>query len=142
MRYARYFHAKKGATGHLWRARFLSCILDDQSAYEEIRHIETDPVRAGYVRQAEEYPWSSARHHVFGEPNPLLTLGFIEDWQAYLADRGDDSVLARTRKCLRTGRPSGSESFIHILEKIKGRRLMALPRGRPRKNDTENATRR
>lgn len=147
MRYTRYFHAKRGATGQLWRPRFLSCILDDQSVYEEIRHLENHPVRAGYVRQAEEYPWSSAQYHVFGNPNPLLTFGFrtykpIEDWQAYLAVGGDESVLDRTRKCLRTGRPSGSESFIRILEGIKGCRLRALPRGRPRKCETENATKR
>lgn len=146
MRYTRYIHAKKGVTGRLWRPRFLSCILDEQSAFEEIRHIETDPVRSGYVRQAEDYLWSSARCHVLGEPSPLLTFGFktyrpIENWQVYLTDRGDESVLARTRECLRTGRPSGSDSFIRSLEIIKGRRLIALPRGRPRKADAEHTTR-
>ena len=64
MKYAQYFHGKKRVTGHLWKGRFLSCMLDVQSVFEEVRFIENDPVRAGLVAMAEEYPWSSARAHV------------------------------------------------------------------------------
>jgi len=138
MKYAQYFHARKGLTGHLWRARFLSCMLDDKSVFEEIRYIENNPVRAGIVGRAEDYPWSSARHHVLGEPDPVIQngcflKGSIEDWRAYLADRGDEPVLRRTWQSLKTGRPAGEESFVRGLEAITGRRLVALPRGRPRK---------
>jgi putative transposase len=138
MKYAQYFHGKKGVTGHLWKGRFLSCILDDRSVFEEVRFIENNPVRAGLVERAEDYPWSSARHHVLGEPDPVLRDGCflksdVQDWRAYLADRGDEPVVRRTWQCLKTGRPAGDERFVHGLEEIVGRRLMALPRGRPRK---------
>jgi putative transposase len=138
MRYAQYFHGKKGVTGHLWKGRFLSCILDDRSVFEEVRYIENNPVRAGLVERAEDYPWSSARHHVLGEPDPVtidgcFLSGEIKDWRAYLADRGDDPILTRTWHSLKTGRPAGGEGFVRGLEEILGRRLVALPRGRPRK---------
>ena len=71
MRYAQYFNGKKGVTGHLWKGRFLSCMLDDPSVFEEVRYIENNPVRAGFVERAEDYPWSSARHHVIGEEDPI-----------------------------------------------------------------------
>jgi putative transposase len=139
MRYAQYFHGKKGVTGHLWKGRFLSCMLDDRSVFEEVRFIENDPVRAGLAARAEDYPWSSARHHVLGEPDPVIMGGCflkseIKDWRAYLAEKGDDPILNRTRCNLKTGRPAGDEGFARGLEEILGRRLVALPRGRPRKN--------
>jgi putative transposase len=139
MRYTQYFHGKKGLTGHLWNGRFQSCILDDQSVLEEVRFIENNPVRSSIVARAEDYPWSSARHHVLGEPDPLLEKsgflkGEIKDWRAYLAARGDELILERTWRSLKTGRPAGDKGFILSLEGIMGKRLMALPRGRPRKN--------
>jgi len=104
-----------------------------------MRFIENNPVRAGLAARAEDYPWSSARHHVLGEPDPViqngcLLKGRIEDWREYLGSGGDDPVLKRTWQCLKTGRPSGDEGFVRGLEEIMGRRLQALPRGRPRKN--------
>ena len=139
MRYAQYFHGKKQVTGHLWKGRFLSCILDDRSVFEEVRFIENNPVRAGLVARPEDYPWSSARHHVLGAPDSVVADGCflngqIPDWRIYLADRADEPVLRRTWQSLKTGRPAGDEGFVHGLEEIIGRRLMALPRGRPRKN--------
>ena len=138
MRYAQYFHGKKGLTGHLWKGRFLSCMLDDRSVFEEVRYIENNPVRAGLAERADDYHWSSARHHVLGEPDPVtmdgcFLNGEIKDWRAYLADRGDGPILTRTWHSLKTGRPAGGEGFVRGLEEILGRRLVALPRGRPRK---------
>lgn len=138
MKYAQHLHKKMGLTGHLWRGRFLSCVLDDQSVFEEVRFIEMDPVRAGIVGRPEDYPWSSARHHVLGETDPVIgdgcfLKGKIPDWRVYLADSGDGSVLRRTWRNLKTGRPSGDEGFVRALEALTGRRLAALPRGRPRK---------
>jgi putative transposase len=138
MRYAQYFHARKGLTGHLWKGRFLSCILDERSVFEEVRFIENNPVRAGLVARAEDYPWSSARHHVLGETDPVMRdgcflRGEVTDWRAYLAGGADGLVLKRTWQSLKTGRPAGEESFVRGLEAIAGRRLAARPRGTPRK---------
>jgi putative transposase len=141
MRYAQYFHKKKGVSGHLWKGRFLSCILDNLSVYEEVRFIENNPVRAGIAKRSEEYPWSSARSHVTGVFDPVLSDGHcflaseIPDWLGYLASGGNQDVITRVRARLKTGRPAGDSEFVHRLEAIVGRRLEALPRGRPRKAD-------
>ena len=113
-------------------------MLDDRSVFEEVRYIENNPVRAGLAERADDYHWSSARHHVLGEPDPVtmdgcFLNGEIKDWRAYLADRGDGPILTRTWHSLKTGRPAGGEGFVRGLEEILGRRLVALPRGRPRK---------
>jgi len=139
MRYAQYFNGKRDVVGHLWRARFMSCILDGPSVHEEVRFVETNPVRARLVSLADAYPWSSARSHVTGEPDPVLSdcsllPGETGDWGAYLSGRGDETVLSRVRERLRTGRPAGGADFVRGLEQVLGRRLEALPRGRPRKD--------
>jgi hypothetical protein len=36
-----------------------------------------------------------------------------------------------------TGRPLGSDGFVSKLERLLGRRLRALPEGRPRKKKSE-----
>lgn len=141
MRYAQHWNGKRAVRGRLWRARFMSCVLDEPSVREKVRFIENNPVRAGLVERADDYPWSSARAHVTGEPDPVLgggcfLSGEISDWRAYLTERGDEPVLNRVRQCLKTGRPAGDAEFVRGLEGIVGRRLEALPRGRPRKVGT------
>ena len=138
MRYAQYFNGKRDVTGPLWRPRFMSCILDEPSLLEEIRFVENNPVRAGLVEKAEDYAWSSARNHVRGEPDGLLSdpglaLGAVADWKNYLAGPGEEVLLRRVRERLKTGRPAGDAAFVRGLEGRLGRRLEALPRGRPRK---------
>lgn len=138
MRYAQFHNGKHEANGRLWRPRFMSCVLDQAGVREEVRFIENNPVRWGLAASAEDYTWSSARAHVTGEPDPVLRDGCflaaeIPDWRAYLAGRGEEAVLRRTRERMKTGRPSGDADFVRALETIAGRRLGALPRGRPRK---------
>jgi len=138
MRFAQHFNSRRSLQGHLWRARFMSCVLDEACALEEIRFVENNPVRAGRVALAEEYRWSSARAHVLGGSDPVLCDGFalareIGDWRTYLRSPGDPARLLLVRSCLKTGRPAGRVEFVRQLESILGRRLKALPRGRPRK---------
>ncbi len=153
MRYAQYFNGKRAVHGQLWKGRFLSCVLDDPSVFEEIRFVEISPVRAGIVEFAEDYPWSSARCHVLGEPDPVLiarndsawamdrTTGgtvyrAVPAWRSYLAAACDEGIVKRTRERLRTGRPGGDEEFVRTVEEKVGRRLGARPVGRPKKAKT------
>jgi putative transposase len=138
MRYTQFFNGKRGAPGQLWRSRFMSCALDGPSVREEIRFIENNPVRARLAERPEDYPWSSARAHVLGLPDPILSndcslTAEFPDWRAYLAGRGEEAVIRRVRERLRTGRPAGDRDFVRQLETIAGRRLESLPRGRPKK---------
>jgi putative transposase len=145
MRYAQYCNTSKAfGGGQVWRPRFMSCVLDKASVREEVRFVENNPVRRGLVSRAEDYPWSSARSRVTGICDGVLTDGCflsaeIRDWGAYLTADGDEAVIARVRSGLKTGRPAGDPEFIETLESIAGRRLRALPRGRPRKDHVPSA---
>ncbi len=113
-------------------------MLDDESVFEEIRFVENNPVRLKIAEKAEDYPWSSARGHVFGAPDPVLRDGNllrerVPDWKEYLSGAKNEAVLGRIRRHLRTGRPAGEDGFVRGLEEETGQRMAAMPRGRPRK---------
>jgi REP-associated tyrosine transposase len=75
--YARWFNRKYGLSGYLWQDRFFSCPLDEDHFWAAMRYVERNPVRAGLVARAEDYPWSSAAFHSFGRPNALKQFGRI-----------------------------------------------------------------
>ncbi len=71
--YTQYINRKRSRSGRLWQNRFFSCPVDNDSyLWPVLRYIERNPVRAGMVKQAWQYEWSSARHHAKGEPDMLV----------------------------------------------------------------------
>jgi len=126
--YTRRIHFRKGWRGYLWQGRFLSCPMDETYLYASVRYVEQNPVRAGMVKKAEDYPWSSARAHVYWdrtESEGLLSdfylLDEINDWREYLVE-GEDK-REKLGAGLRTGRPMGNPDFLKRLELISGRIL-------------------
>lgn len=119
-KYALRYNLRYQLTGHLWQGRFASCVLDESHMWNAIRYVERNPVRAGMVRYAEDYPWSSARGHCGLNQDPLLSPSFpppgaIEDWQVWL--RTEDEELSNyIRHQTITGRPCGTKEFIKQLE--------------------------
>ena len=137
MRYAQYINRRRNASGHLWQGRFYSTILDEAHVYAAVRYVENNPVRKGMVKKAEDYRWSSAREHIDAAPEVVSGNCFLQqeirNWRKFLSAREDTAMAQEIRKSSMTGRPCGDESFIKKLEKRFGRRLKALPRGRPKK---------
>jgi putative transposase len=136
--YAQYINRLHERTGHLWQGRFFSCALDEAHCWAALSYVERNPVRAGLVRNAWRYRWSSARAHCEGDdPTGLLDLGGWRKvwdprrWREELRRRGDEEVREGLRVRTRTGRPLGSDSFLSKIERAVGRRLRPLPVGRP-----------
>jgi len=138
-RYAQYQNHLQATSGHLWQGRFRSCPMDDSHLWAAIRYVERNPVRAGIVSRAEDFPWSSAAAHCGLKTDPLLSplpethLPAISNWSEWLIHTEEEAMVALLRKHTRTGRPVGSDAFIDDLELRLGRRVRALKVGRPRK---------
>jgi putative transposase len=133
--YASIFNRKYGLNGHVWQARFYSCTLDDEHLFHAVRYVERNPVRAGMVARAEDYPWSSAGPHVLAEQDRYLHDGLpliemIENWSQWLATNESEVETQRIRDATSSGRACGSEDFITRLESACGRPLRRLKRGR------------
>ena len=133
-RYTRMVNKREGWTGYLWQGRFASFPLDERHLYAAIRYVERNPVRAGIVKRAEDYPWSSASAHLTGAADPLLAQHFmteeISDWASFLALAEEEAVVSRLEQHIRTGRPCGDEAFLVRLEERTGRRLRKRRAGR------------
>ena len=137
--YTQYLNKKRGRGGRLWQNRFFSCPVDkDEYFWPVLRYIEVNPVRAQLARNAWDYVWSSARHHVLGEPDPVVS---GPDWLAgELKQRKYRSYLAQAqteaeeeiRRMTASGRPLGSQTFVAKLESTAGRRLAPGKAGMPR----------
>ncbi len=137
MRFAQLLNRKKGWTGHLWSDRFFSTPLDWDHFKKAVRYSERNPVRARLVHLAEEYHWSSARSHVYGVIDPLLSkkalFGLDEeigDWSQWLSEDDDDVFIKRLRADTKSGRPSGSQAFLEKIQVETGRDATRGKRGR------------
>lgn len=116
----------------MFEGRHFSTALDQPHLWICVCYIERNPVRAARPR-AVDWPLSSARHHALSEADGLLGA-----WRpvsraprcrlaglACPAAADEQAEMAR-------GRPCGDPAWVRSLEQFAGRRLAALPSGRPR----------
>lgn len=138
--HAQRLNRARGWTGHLWQGRYFACAMDEHHLWAAIRYVERNPVRAGLVRDAASYPWSSARAHCAGVGDPVLTeqpewlsrIAGITDWPLWLT-QDDEERTGRLRRAVRIGRPCGTPEFLAELERTTGLSLTDRPQGRPRR---------
>ena len=101
------------------------------------RYVELNPVRAGLVDRAGQWPWSSATPHRSGRDDRLVKvaplLAMVGDWNALLNSGLTEEELRDLRQHSRTGRPLGSTTFVERLESIVGRVLTPKKPGRKHK---------
>ena len=115
--YATTFNLKYGLSGHLWQGRPYSCVLDEAHQWAAVRYVELNPVRAGIVSRAEDYPWSSAPAHCGIGEDPLVDrdwppVGLIQNWRNWLRDGDSTETDQRIRETTFTGRPCGDDRFV------------------------------
>ena len=125
-----------GVRGYLFQGRFGSYVLDERHLLAAARYVELNPVNAGIVKEAAQYPWSSARYHLgISQVDRLVRdrnlLGLVDDWGEYLNRSDEPSTQTTLLRGLRTGRPAGSEEFVEMLERKTERVLMQRRAGRP-----------
>jgi REP element-mobilizing transposase RayT len=76
-RYTRWINWREKRTGHLFQGRYKAILVDGDSYLLELaRYIHLNPVRAGMVKDPEDYPWSGHRAYLGDEFLPWLTT----DW--------------------------------------------------------------
>jgi putative transposase len=134
-RYAQYYNARSGRSGHLWQNRFFACTLGPCHLWAALAYVERNPVRAGMVGSAGEYRWSSARTHLTGKDEyGILDLEWWQregraNWGVCL-EIEDQQPVATLRACTYAGRPFGDENFVKAMGERFGRQWV---RGRPAK---------
>ena len=131
-RYAGYIHAKLKRTGHFWQGRFGCVAMDEAHLATALRYVALNPVRAGLVGKATDWPWSSVHAQLGCGDDGVTATGAVRerypDFAALLAAGEEEEALLRLRKAERIGRPIGGEAFLDRLEREAGR---PLKRGKP-----------
>jgi REP element-mobilizing transposase RayT len=73
--YTQHFNRRHGRVGHLFQGRYKSFLVDcDRYFVALVRYIHENPVKAGIVREARLYRWSSERYFRYGTDAPWLDL--------------------------------------------------------------------
>lgn len=133
-RYTRRINDRNQWRGHLFQDRFFSYPMDENHLLAAARYVETLPVFAGIAPNPESYLWSSARAHVKGREDRLLSperplLHFAPDWTEFLKTVPENDTQSIERH-LQTGRPRGSDSFLTSIEDMIGRTVRPQKPGR------------
>lgn len=143
-RYVRYFNDTQKRTGTLWEGRYKSTVIQtERYLLACMAYMDLNPVRAGLVPQARDYPWSSHGHYIGQRTDKLITphalfweLGNTpfarEAAYAALVQSGIDPVqhTALTDSALR-GWALGEPDFVADLQKRTLRRVTKSVAGRP-----------
>jgi putative transposase len=78
-RYTWRINQREGWTGFLWQGRYSSFPMDEGHLLRCVRYVALNPVRAGLVKRAVDWPWSSVPAHLTGRPDALLSPGPLAD---------------------------------------------------------------
>ena len=144
-RYAYYYCKTHKWNGQVFQRMYKSIpIGEDAYLLGCGRYIERNPVRAGLVRRAEDYLWSSAAAHCGLRDDVLLSgncplLLQITDWSEWLKIDSDDEVRTAIRRHTATGRPLGSREFLMRIGAQIGQDMLPKKRGRPLKRKQSDA---
>lgn len=143
-RYVRYFNDVHGRSGTLWEGRYKSTLIEtERYLLACMAYIDLNPVRAGMVGQARDYPWSSYGHYAGLRADRLVTPHALY-WglgntpfarEAAYARLVQDGIAPEQRQALTDsmlrGWALGDPGFLAELQKQTPRRLSKARPGRP-----------
>jgi len=138
-RYTRRVNFREGWRGHLWQGRFASFVMDEPYLLAAARYVELNPIRAGLATSPARYRWSSARAHLRGKNDGLVTVSplmkMAGNWRRLLSSAVTEEEIEQFREHERTGGVLGDDDFQRRLEEDLGRVLRRQKPG-PKKAPT------
>ena len=91
-------------------------MMDEKYLLAATRYIELNPVKAGLVSTPEEYQWSSAKAHMDGKDDALVTvkplLELAGNWWQFLCGDVSNDEYDLLQRHERTGLPLGGKQFM------------------------------
>lgn len=126
--YTIYFNRNHDRVGHVLQGRYKSILVErDSHLLELTRYIVLNPVRAGFVKRPEEWPWSSYRATagIEGAP-PFLHTSWLLDqfdknserarqlYREFVANEGKTGPWEE----LKGGVVLGSENFLDVVKPL------------------------
>jgi putative transposase len=141
VRWHRHYHST--GSGHVYQNRFKAfAVAEDEHLLTVLRYVERNPLRAGLVRQAEDWPWSSLACRLAGgelaqrrlHPGPVA---LTSEWVKLVNEPQTEAELEAMRRSVARGCPYGSDGWVQAIVEDLGLQWTIRPRGRPRKQQTD-----
>jgi REP element-mobilizing transposase RayT len=123
-RYTKYINKKKKRIGHLFQGRYKAVLIDaDTYLLELVRYIHNNPVRAGMVKNALDYKWSSHQPYLGKQKIPFLTMDLVlgqfgktvglsrKKFKQYVERKSGEGQQAEFYKGIHDTRVLGDENF-------------------------------
>jgi putative transposase len=130
-------HRRSVGSGHVYQGRFKSFPVETDEHYHTVlRYVERNPLRAGLVRRAEQWRWSSLARWLRGsaEDQALLSAGPLprkSSWVEHVNDPLTEAEMAAIRRCVDRGAPFGDGVWHDRTVRKLGLETTLRPRGRP-----------
>jgi putative transposase len=136
--HVRRYHRHYQSSGHVWQGRFKAFAIQEDGHYLTVlRYVEMNPLRAGLVERAEQWPWSSL-YALKRTEHPLLSPGPLErpkNWLELVNHGQTDDELGQIRNCTQRQSPMGEKIWVKRMATKLGLQSSISPRGRPRKQE-------
>jgi putative transposase len=132
-------HYHTAGTGHLYQGRFKSFPIEqDEHLLTVLRYVERNALRAGLVKRAEDWRWSSlaVRQAEGASGRRLLCPGPVplpNDWLEWVNRPQTAGELEAVRQAVVRGSPFGSPVWQQRVSRRLGLEYTLRPRGRPKK---------
>jgi putative transposase len=130
-------HYHSAGTGPVYQGRFKSFpVQEDAHLLALLRYVERNPLRAGLVRRAEAWRWSSLGQVPDDEESPVLASWPVprpRGWTKHVNEAQTEAEVQAIRESIVRGRPLGNESWTQKTARRLGLESTLRPRGRPPK---------
>lgn len=94
--------------------------MDERHLIAVARSVERNPVRARRCARPEDWPWSSARAHLAGADNALVSvrplLALRSDWARFIGEPDTPDIADVLHARTSAGRSLGLDSSVEDLE--------------------------
>ncbi len=144
MRYHAHYHT--GGMGHVYQQRYKSFpVQDDDHFFVVCRYVERNALRAGLVKRAEQWRWSSLWRWLGSpEPEPKLLSSWplprLPNWLDRVNQPLSEQELKAVRLSAQRGRPLGDQGWVESIARRLNLESTLRPRGRPRVRHPDQAT--
>lgn len=118
--YALYFNSKYEREGHLFQSRYKAAVCENERyLFELVRYIHINPIKAGLVKNINDYKWSSHQYYIGKAKNKNLSIERLFKLMGVSAENGYNlykNLLNEKLDVKIKGNFFGTEDFI---KKIK-----------------------
>jgi putative transposase len=124
-------------TGHLYQGRYKSFPIETDTHFlQVVRYVERNALRAGLVRRAEEWPWSSLHRRISSHAADQVLLSSWpvdppDDYVVWVNTPQSEQEVEAIRLSIARGRPFGGERWSDAMTERLSLQSAFRHRGRP-----------